>query len=57
MRLIDYISSKFGGRKDMIKKFKCPSNYGDEFKKYEDCVGSCENCWNQKMEEQDEINR
>lgn len=55
MKLIDYMVQRTGETEECIMYFDCPSSYGPQFDKYERGCGSCRECWEQEMEETDEI--
>ena len=55
MKLIDYIVQRTGETEEYIMSFTCPSMYGPQFDKYEIGCRICRKCWEQEMEETDEI--
>lgn len=55
MKLIDYMVQRTGETEECIMYFDCPSSYGPQFGKYERGCGSCRECWEQEMEETEEL--
>lgn len=51
MKLIDHISEETGECKSYIQGCCCPSSFGPEYDKYEDCDKTCEECWNQEVQD------
>lgn len=51
MKLIDKIAKETGDEKEYILETACPSSYGPEYDKYEDCDKTCEECWNQEVQD------
>ena len=51
MRLIDKIAKETGEYKQDILDHMCPSSFGPEYDKYEDCDKTCEECWNQEVQD------
>lgn len=49
MNLIETIMEKTGEPKDYILECACPSNYGPEYDKYDNCKLSCKDCWQQEV--------
>ena len=51
MKLIDYMVQKTGESEEYIMSLACPSCFGEEFERYENCGKGCRWCWEQEMEE------